>query len=103
MCAPAAAACRKRWVFLSALQHQPRALLLPLLTGSDVTVQISSEDDRLTVQLPFGSHTRTFLQELSRCSPGTSSAMCSVLEVQGAWLVACVCRLVRKSSASLCC
>uniref|UniRef100_A0A8C5X9E7 phosphoinositide 5-phosphatase n=1 Tax=Malurus cyaneus samueli TaxID=2593467 RepID=A0A8C5X9E7_9PASS len=41
--------------------------------GSDVTVQISSADDRLTVQLPFGSHTRTFLQELSRCSPGRSS------------------------------
>ncbi|XP_032058302.1 type II inositol 1,4,5-trisphosphate 5-phosphatase isoform X2 [Aythya fuligula] len=37
--------------------------------GSDVTVQISSEDDQLTVRLPFGSHTRTFLQELSRCSP----------------------------------
>lgn len=37
--------------------------------GSDVTVQISSEDDRLMVRLPFGSHTRTFLQELSRCSP----------------------------------
>ncbi|XP_053820765.1 type II inositol 1,4,5-trisphosphate 5-phosphatase isoform X4 [Vidua chalybeata] len=36
--------------------------------GSDVTVQISSADDRLTVQLPFGSHTRTFLQEVSRCS-----------------------------------
>ncbi|XP_074411509.1 type II inositol 1,4,5-trisphosphate 5-phosphatase isoform X2 [Zonotrichia albicollis] len=36
--------------------------------GSDVTVQIGSADDRLTVQLPFGSHTRTFLQELSRCS-----------------------------------
>ncbi|KAL9824819.1 type II inositol 1,4,5-trisphosphate 5-phosphatase isoform 2-T2 [Geothlypis trichas] len=36
--------------------------------GSDVTVQLGSADDRLTVQLPFGSHTRTFLQELSRCS-----------------------------------
>ncbi|XP_068850528.1 type II inositol 1,4,5-trisphosphate 5-phosphatase isoform X2 [Aphelocoma coerulescens] len=39
------------------------------IIGSDVTVQISSADDRLTVQLPFGSHTRTFLQEVSRCSP----------------------------------
>ncbi|KAM6239671.1 type II inositol 1,4,5-trisphosphate 5-phosphatase [Porphyrio hochstetteri] len=36
--------------------------------GSDVTIQISWGDDRLTVQLPFGSHTRTFLQEVSRCS-----------------------------------
>ncbi|XP_061870360.1 type II inositol 1,4,5-trisphosphate 5-phosphatase isoform X2 [Colius striatus] len=37
--------------------------------GSDVTVQISSGDDQLTVRLPFGSHTRTFLQEVGRCSP----------------------------------
>ncbi|XP_035201655.1 type II inositol 1,4,5-trisphosphate 5-phosphatase isoform X1 [Oxyura jamaicensis] len=37
--------------------------------GSDVTVQISSEDDQLMVRLPFGSHTRMFLQEISRCSP----------------------------------
>ncbi|KAJ7411955.1 Type II inositol 1,4,5-trisphosphate 5-phosphatase [Pitangus sulphuratus] len=34
-----------------------------------ITSLISSADDRLTVRLPFGSHTRTFLQELSRCSP----------------------------------
>ncbi|XP_054079798.1 type II inositol 1,4,5-trisphosphate 5-phosphatase isoform X2 [Rissa tridactyla] len=37
--------------------------------GSDVTIQISSEDDRLTVRLPFGSHTRMFLQEVGRCCP----------------------------------
>lgn len=43
--------------------------------GSDVTIQISSADDRLLVRLPFGSHTRTFLQEVSRCSPGTSSVV----------------------------
>ncbi|XP_023801899.1 type II inositol 1,4,5-trisphosphate 5-phosphatase-like, partial [Cyanistes caeruleus] len=43
--------------------------------GSDVTVQISSAGDRLTVQLPFGSHTRTFLQEVGRCSPGRSSTV----------------------------
>ncbi|XP_066191366.1 type II inositol 1,4,5-trisphosphate 5-phosphatase [Sylvia atricapilla] len=36
--------------------------------GSDVTVQMGSADDRLTVQLPFGSQTRTFLQEVSRRS-----------------------------------
>nr|XP_030146075.3 type II inositol 1,4,5-trisphosphate 5-phosphatase isoform X3 [Taeniopygia guttata] len=36
--------------------------------GSDVTVRITSADGGLTVQLPFGSQTRTFLQELSRCS-----------------------------------
>ncbi|XP_042649659.1 type II inositol 1,4,5-trisphosphate 5-phosphatase isoform X2 [Tyto alba] len=36
--------------------------------GSDVTIQISAEDDRLTVRLPFGSHTHTFLQEVGRCS-----------------------------------
>ncbi|XP_055561394.1 type II inositol 1,4,5-trisphosphate 5-phosphatase isoform X3 [Falco cherrug] len=40
---------------------------LPVI-GSDVTIQISSEDEQLTVRLPFGSHTRTFLQEVSRCS-----------------------------------
>uniref|UniRef100_A0A8D2QGD8 phosphoinositide 5-phosphatase n=1 Tax=Zonotrichia albicollis TaxID=44394 RepID=A0A8D2QGD8_ZONAL len=50
--------------------------------GSDVTVQIGSADDRLTVQLPFGSHTRTFLQELSRCSAGTSSLRVGSLRVQ---------------------
>ncbi|XP_064327702.1 type II inositol 1,4,5-trisphosphate 5-phosphatase isoform X2 [Phalacrocorax carbo] len=37
--------------------------------GSDVTIQIRSEDERLTLRLPFGSHTRTFLQEVSRCRP----------------------------------
>ncbi|XP_068015479.1 type II inositol 1,4,5-trisphosphate 5-phosphatase isoform X1 [Melanerpes formicivorus] len=41
---------------------------LPVL-GSDVTVQIRSGDERLTVQLPFGSHTRAFLQEVGSCSP----------------------------------
>ncbi|XP_075029964.1 type II inositol 1,4,5-trisphosphate 5-phosphatase isoform X2 [Calonectris borealis] len=41
--------------------------------GSDVTIQISSEDDRLMVRLPFGSHTRMFLQEVSRCSPVVGS------------------------------
>uniref|UniRef100_A0A8C9EU61 phosphoinositide 5-phosphatase n=1 Tax=Pavo cristatus TaxID=9049 RepID=A0A8C9EU61_PAVCR len=49
--------------------------------GSDVTVRIRSEGDGLTVQLPFGSHTRTFLQEVSKCSTGTCahsvSGMCS--------------------------
>ncbi|XP_053867882.1 type II inositol 1,4,5-trisphosphate 5-phosphatase isoform X1 [Malaclemys terrapin pileata] len=40
------------------------------IIGSDVTVQISSEDAQLVVRLPFGSHTRTFLQEISKCHPG---------------------------------
>ncbi|XP_057259523.1 type II inositol 1,4,5-trisphosphate 5-phosphatase isoform X2 [Pezoporus wallicus] len=35
--------------------------------GCDVTVLITSEDDEFTVQLPFGSHTRAFLREVSRC------------------------------------
>uniref|UniRef100_A0A803VZC2 phosphoinositide 5-phosphatase n=2 Tax=Ficedula albicollis TaxID=59894 RepID=A0A803VZC2_FICAL len=47
---------------------------LPMSSGSDVTVRISSADGRLTVQLPFGSHTRAFLQELGRCSPGRRSS-----------------------------
>ncbi|XP_067389802.1 type II inositol 1,4,5-trisphosphate 5-phosphatase isoform X2 [Emydura macquarii macquarii] len=38
--------------------------------GSDVTVQISSEDAQLVVRLPFGSHTHTFLQEISKCHAG---------------------------------
>uniref|UniRef100_A0A8C0H4A0 INPP5B PH domain-containing protein n=1 Tax=Chelonoidis abingdonii TaxID=106734 RepID=A0A8C0H4A0_CHEAB len=42
------------------------------IIGSDVTVQISSEDAQLVVRLPFGSHTRMFLQEISRCRPGTT-------------------------------
>uniref|UniRef100_A0A8C6J6A0 phosphoinositide 5-phosphatase n=1 Tax=Melopsittacus undulatus TaxID=13146 RepID=A0A8C6J6A0_MELUD len=46
---------------------------LPMSSGCDVTVLITSEDDEFTVQLPFGSHTRAFLRELSRCSAGTSS------------------------------
>ncbi|KAM7138739.1 type II inositol 1,4,5-trisphosphate 5-phosphatase isoform 3-T5 [Macrochelys suwanniensis] len=40
------------------------------IIGSDVTVQISSADAQLVVRLPFGSHTRTFLQEISKCRPG---------------------------------
>uniref|UniRef100_A0A8C9EU36 phosphoinositide 5-phosphatase n=1 Tax=Pavo cristatus TaxID=9049 RepID=A0A8C9EU36_PAVCR len=44
--------------------------------GSDVTVRIRSEGDGLTVQLPFGSHTRTFLQEVSKCSTGTLLNAC---------------------------
>uniref|UniRef100_A0A8D0GF06 phosphoinositide 5-phosphatase n=1 Tax=Sphenodon punctatus TaxID=8508 RepID=A0A8D0GF06_SPHPU len=42
--------------------------------GSDVTVQISSEDTYLLVRLPFGSHTRTFLQEISKCYPGVAGS-----------------------------
>uniref|UniRef100_A0A8C9ETP7 phosphoinositide 5-phosphatase n=1 Tax=Pavo cristatus TaxID=9049 RepID=A0A8C9ETP7_PAVCR len=51
------------------------------LQGSDVTVRIRSEGDGLTVQLPFGSHTRTFLQEVSKCSTGTCwEFLCCLLE-----------------------
>ncbi|TRZ18021.1 hypothetical protein HGM15179_009109 [Zosterops borbonicus] len=42
--------------------------LSPHVSGSDVTVRLGSADNGLTVQLPFGSHTRSFLQELGRCS-----------------------------------
>lgn len=69
---------RRNAEFVKVSQHDPQELFLPLSSGSDVTVQISSADDRLTVQLPFGSHTRTFLQEVSRCSPGTSSMRADV-------------------------
>ncbi|XP_009469268.1 PREDICTED: type II inositol 1,4,5-trisphosphate 5-phosphatase [Nipponia nippon] len=77
--------------------------------GSDVTIQISSEDDRLTVRLPFGSHTRTFLQEVSRCCPGTSRRALAVTRRFGAggvggfgWRAAFVHFFpVRKSSVGL--
>ena len=74
--APAAVEWRSSSVSESSSALTTRALFLPMSLGSDVTIQISSEDDRLTVRLPFGSHTRTFLQEVSRCSAGTSSAVC---------------------------
>uniref|UniRef100_A0A8B9PU98 phosphoinositide 5-phosphatase n=1 Tax=Apteryx owenii TaxID=8824 RepID=A0A8B9PU98_APTOW len=48
----------------------PDTRLLPTRLGSDVTIQISSGADQLVVRLPFGSHTRTFLQEVGKCSPG---------------------------------
>uniref|UniRef100_A0A8B9PPY5 phosphoinositide 5-phosphatase n=1 Tax=Apteryx owenii TaxID=8824 RepID=A0A8B9PPY5_APTOW len=51
----------------------PDTRLLPTRLGSDVTIQISSGADQLVVRLPFGSHTRTFLQEVGKCSPGRSS------------------------------
>lgn len=39
-------------------------------TGSDVTVQLDTAELSLLFQLPFGSHTRTFLQEVARACPG---------------------------------
>lgn len=38
--------------------------------GSDVTVQLDTAELNLIFQLPFGSHTRTFLQEVARACPG---------------------------------
>lgn len=40
------------------------------ILGSDVTVQLTTAELRLVFQLPFGSHTRTFLQEVARACPG---------------------------------
>uniref|UniRef100_A0ACB8FQZ7 Uncharacterized protein n=2 Tax=Sphaerodactylus townsendi TaxID=933632 RepID=A0ACB8FQZ7_9SAUR len=46
------------------------------IPGSDVTVQITLCDASLLVQLPFGSQTQMFLQEIrKRCSPGNKTAM----------------------------
>lgn len=39
-----------------------------------MTVRLGSEADQLTVRLPFGSQTRTFLREVVRSIPGTSRA-----------------------------
>ncbi|OPJ71807.1 hypothetical protein AV530_020079 [Patagioenas fasciata monilis] len=41
---------------------------LPVI-GADVTVRLGSEADQLTVRLPFGSQTRTFLREVVRSIP----------------------------------
>ncbi|XP_022431000.1 type II inositol 1,4,5-trisphosphate 5-phosphatase isoform X2 [Delphinapterus leucas] len=38
--------------------------------GSDVTVQLDTAELSLVFQLPFGSQTRTFLQEVARACPG---------------------------------
>ncbi|XP_015454470.1 type II inositol 1,4,5-trisphosphate 5-phosphatase isoform X3 [Pteropus alecto] len=40
------------------------------ILGSDVTVQLDTAELSLIFQLPFGSHTRTFLQEVARACPG---------------------------------
>uniref|UniRef100_A0A8C6QFC8 Type II inositol 1,4,5-trisphosphate 5-phosphatase n=1 Tax=Nannospalax galili TaxID=1026970 RepID=A0A8C6QFC8_NANGA len=40
------------------------------ILGSDVTIQLDTGELRLVFQLPFGSHTRMFLQEVSRACPG---------------------------------
>ncbi|XP_060062163.1 type II inositol 1,4,5-trisphosphate 5-phosphatase isoform X2 [Erinaceus europaeus] len=40
------------------------------ILGSDVTVQLDTADLSLLFQLPFGSHTRTFLQEVARACSG---------------------------------
>lgn len=40
------------------------------ILGSDVTVQLDTAELRLVFQLPFGSHTRMFLQEVARACPG---------------------------------
>uniref|UniRef100_A0A673UVH0 phosphoinositide 5-phosphatase n=1 Tax=Suricata suricatta TaxID=37032 RepID=A0A673UVH0_SURSU len=40
------------------------------ILGSDVTVQLDTAELSLIFQLPFGSHTRTFLQEVANACPG---------------------------------
>ncbi|XP_054427971.1 type II inositol 1,4,5-trisphosphate 5-phosphatase isoform X4 [Pteronotus mesoamericanus] len=40
------------------------------ILGSDVTVQLNTAELSLVFQLPFGSHTRMFLQEVARACPG---------------------------------
>ncbi|XP_066125698.1 type II inositol 1,4,5-trisphosphate 5-phosphatase isoform X1 [Saccopteryx bilineata] len=44
------------------------------ILGSDVTVQLDTVELRLIFQLPFGSHTRMFLQEVARACPGLDPA-----------------------------
>lgn len=42
----------------------------PYILGSDVTVQLDTAELSLVFQLPFGSHTKMFLQEVARAWPG---------------------------------
>ncbi|XP_031320664.1 type II inositol 1,4,5-trisphosphate 5-phosphatase isoform X1 [Camelus dromedarius] len=44
------------------------------ILGSDVTVQLDTAELSLVFHLPFGSHTRMFLQEVSRAHPGLDPA-----------------------------
>ncbi|XP_057561771.1 type II inositol 1,4,5-trisphosphate 5-phosphatase isoform X1 [Hippopotamus amphibius kiboko] len=41
------------------------------ILGSDVTIQLDTAELSLLFQLPFGSQTRTFLQEVARAYPGS--------------------------------
>lgn len=43
------------------------------ILGSDVTIQLDTAKLSLLFQLPFGSHSRLFLQEVSRACPGSDS------------------------------
>ncbi|ERE85636.1 type II inositol-1,4,5-trisphosphate 5-phosphatase-like protein [Cricetulus griseus] len=45
------------------------------ILGSDVTVQLDTAELRLVFQLPFGSHTRMFLQEVARACPACGEAL----------------------------
>ncbi|XP_036727180.1 type II inositol 1,4,5-trisphosphate 5-phosphatase isoform X2 [Balaenoptera musculus] len=51
--------------------------------GSDVTVQLDTAELSLVFQLPFGSQTRTFLQEVARACPGFDPA---ALDPKFLWL-----------------
>ncbi|XP_067581657.1 type II inositol 1,4,5-trisphosphate 5-phosphatase isoform X3 [Pseudorca crassidens] len=51
--------------------------------GSDVTVQLDTAELSLVFQLPFGSHTRTFLQEVARACPGFNT---KALDPKFLWL-----------------
>uniref|UniRef100_A0A2K6GNC0 Type II inositol 1,4,5-trisphosphate 5-phosphatase n=1 Tax=Propithecus coquereli TaxID=379532 RepID=A0A2K6GNC0_PROCO len=53
------------------------------ILGSDVTVQLDTAELSLVFQLPFGSHTRTFLQEVTGACPGLDSA---IRDPQFLWL-----------------
>uniref|UniRef100_A0ABI8AL68 phosphoinositide 5-phosphatase n=1 Tax=Felis catus TaxID=9685 RepID=A0ABI8AL68_FELCA len=44
------------------------------ILGSDVTVQLDTAELSLVFQLPFGSHTRMFLQEVASACPGFDPA-----------------------------
>ncbi|XP_066494264.1 type II inositol 1,4,5-trisphosphate 5-phosphatase-like isoform X2 [Tiliqua scincoides] len=59
-----------------AIEEVPQECDLHVI-GSDVTVRITCRDASLLVQLPFGSQTRTFLQEVQNCCSPADCLHCT--------------------------
>ncbi|XP_032288683.1 type II inositol 1,4,5-trisphosphate 5-phosphatase isoform X3 [Phoca vitulina] len=66
------------WDSCATVGNVARNMLSPegelYILGSDVTVRLDTAELSLVFQLPFGSHTRMFLQEVARACPGFDPA-----------------------------